>query len=100
MPESKGRKAAEEKKKHTRLAEASEQRADRERRLPAALDQRAWVPATFITLLLLGVLWLVVWYLTSATGTVVPLMTDLGSWNMLIGMGLMAASFGVSTLWK
>ncbi|MQU04047.1 cell division protein CrgA, partial [Pseudomonas sp. FSL R10-2245] len=25
---------------------------------------------------------------------------NLGDWNILIGMGLMAAGFGVATLWK
>ena len=35
-----------------------------------------------------------------ATGTVIPLLSDLGSWNLLVGMGLMIAGFGVSTQWK
>ncbi len=61
---------------------------------------QSWVVPTFITLLLLGVAWIVVWYLTTSTGIVVPVMTDLGNWNMLIAMVLMGASFGVATLWK
>ncbi|WP_431830702.1 cell division protein CrgA [Propioniciclava flava] len=61
---------------------------------------RSWVVPTFLTLLLLGVAWLVVWYLTTSTGNRVPFMTDLGNWNMLIAMVLMGASFGVATLWK
>jgi len=55
------------------------------------------VPPTFITVGLLGVLWLVVYYVA---GRDVPYMRDLGNWNILIGMGGMAAAFGIATLWK
>ena len=33
-------------------------------------------------------------------GNQIPGISDLGDWNILIGMGLMAAGFGVATLWK
>jgi hypothetical protein len=58
------------------------------------------VPPTFITVGLVGVLWLVVYYITASVGVTVPFLTDLGGWNVLIGMGLMAGAFGVATLWK
>lgn len=61
---------------------------------------RQWVPPTFITVGLLGVIWLVVYYITASTGIYVPGMTDLGGWNVVIGMGLMASAFGIATLWK
>ncbi|WP_072042073.1 cell division protein CrgA [Nigerium massiliense] len=69
----------------------------RPRRRPALVDTRAWVPPTFITLGLLGVLWLVVYYLA---GYMIPFMATLGPWNLAVGMGLMAAAFAVATLWK
>lgn len=97
MPESKSRKKAEDKKSSARKAAAAEKKASGKGLLT---DRRGWVVPTFVTLLLLSVLWLVVWYLTASTGITVPLMTGLGNWNMLIGMVLMAASFGVATLWK
>ncbi|HAM44062.1 MAG TPA: septation inhibitor protein [Propionibacteriaceae bacterium] len=65
-----------------------------------APDSRQWVPPTFITVGLLGVLWLVVYYISVAASITVPYLTDLGGWNVIIGMGLMAASFGIATLWK
>lgn len=61
---------------------------------------RQWVPPTFITVGLLGVLWLVVYYITASVGITVPYLTDLGGWNVVVGMGLMATAFGVATLWK
>lgn len=100
MPESKGRKAAEVKKKQARKAEVAHEKAERQRLGQGLSNNRAWVPPTFIAVGLLGVLWLVVWYLTTASGVPIPGMAELGAWNMLIGMGLMAAAFGISTLWK
>lgn len=61
---------------------------------------RQWVPPTFITVGLLGVLWLVVFYITASVGIEIPYMTSLGGWNIMIGMGLMASAFGIATLWK
>lgn len=58
---------------------------------------RRWVPPTFITVGLLGVAWLVTYYIA---GQQIPLMSALGSWNILIGMGGLAAAFGLATLWK
>ena len=58
-------------------------------------------PRFWLLWLGLGVLWLVVFYITSSVGITIPVFSDvLGSWNVLIGMGLMAASFGLATLWK
>jgi hypothetical protein len=97
VPESKVRKAAVEKKKLNERAEASAA----EKHAPvAAPGSRAWVVPTFITVGLLGVLWLVVFYIASAVSIDIPGMSALGSWNVLIGMGLMAASFALATLWK
>ena len=99
MPESKIRKAAAEKRKHTGRSQLAEKRAERQRTV-AAPGSRQWVPPTFITVGLVGVLWLVVYYITASVGITVPGMTDLGGWNVLIGMGLMASAFGIATLWK
>ena len=97
MPESKIRKEAAEKKKQTRSEEDTKARADRQRRAVAAPGSRRWVPPTFITVGLLGVLWLIVYYVG---GQYLPFMITLGGWNILIGMGCMAASFALATLWK
>lgn len=56
-----------------------------------------WVAPAFITVGLVGVAWLVVYYIA---GRDLPVMSRLGDWNILIGMGLMATSLGLSMLWK
>jgi hypothetical protein len=90
VPESRTRKSADEKQK------IKKQRAVKAKKVKAP-GSRRWVPPTFITVGLLGVAWLIVYYVA---GTSVPLMSDLGNWNILIGMGGMAAAFGIATLWR
>lgn len=96
MPESKTRKAADEKKKVAITQERARKEADKRRhaRVPGS---RRWVPPTFIALGLLGVAWLILYYIASPY---IPLLSLLGGWNILIGLGLMGAAFAVSTLWK
>ena len=56
----------------------------------------AWVAPTMVVLLLLGLAWVVVYYLTSAEYPI----SALGDWNLLIGLGLIAAGCVVATNWK
>ncbi len=56
-----------------------------------------WVPALMVTFFVLGLLWLVVYYLA---GTQVPGMSALGNWNLLVGIGAIAVGFVVSTQWR
>lgn len=64
---------------------------------PVAPGSRRWVPPTFIGVGLAGVAWLVLYYIA---GQDIGFMAVLGNWNILIGMGAMAASFIIATLWK
>jgi ferric-dicitrate binding protein FerR (iron transport regulator) len=64
---------------------------------PYAPGSRRWVAPTFITVGLLGVVWLIVYYVA---GQDVWFMALLGNWNILIGMAGMAAAFVISTMWK
>ena len=57
---------------------------------------RVWVAPLMLTCWLLGLAWLVVFYVA---GQDIPVMNDLGNWNLLIGMGLIAVGFVVSTQW-
>jgi hypothetical protein len=90
VPESRVRKSADTKKKQKATAEAKPKKIK-------APSSRRWVPPTFITVGLLGVAWLIVFYIAGAQ---IPFMAALGNWNILIGMGGMAAAFGIATLWK
>lgn len=99
MPESKIRKEAAEKKKQARHESLVEKQA-KVKRTTAAPGSRQWVAPTFITIGILSILWLVVYYITAAAGISVPFMTALGGWNIGIGMGGLGVAFALTTLWK
>jgi hypothetical protein len=90
VPESRTRKSAAEKQK----LKAQQQSRPKKIKPPSS---RRWVPPTFIAVGLLGVAWLIIYYIA---GTQIPFMDILGNWNILIGMGGMAAAFVIATLWR
>lgn len=90
MPESRTRKSAAEKQK----LKAKQESRPKKIKPPAG---RRWVPPTFIAVGLLGVAWLITYYIAGAQ---IPFMDALGNWNILIGMGGMAAAFVIATLWR
>ncbi|MFJ8040181.1 cell division protein CrgA [Kitasatospora sp. NPDC096147] len=57
---------------------------------------RGWVAPLMLVLFLVGLVWIVTYYVTSGTWPV----SDWGNWNILAGFGFIAAGFGVSTQWK
>ena len=59
-------------------------------------SSRVWVAPLMLACWLIGLAWLVVFYVA---GQDIPVMDDLGNWNLLIGMGLIAVGFVVSTQW-
>jgi uncharacterized membrane protein (DUF485 family) len=59
--------------------------------------ERRWVVPCMLTALLLGVIWIVV---SSIAGTSIPFMAALASWNIVVGIVLIAAAFVLMTFWK
>jgi len=75
--------------------------ADRTRP-PAAPGARGWRYAGLAMSIsaILGLLWVVVFYVISNTSVHIPFYSDLGQWNILIGMGFIIAAFGFATKWE
>jgi hypothetical protein len=48
---------------------------------------------------LLGLVWIVLYYVTGSTMTV-PLLTDLAQYNLVVGIGFMAVGFIYATHWE
>jgi hypothetical protein len=48
---------------------------------------------------LIGLIWIVVYYVTSQDPNV-PLISDLGNYNLLVGIGFMATGFVFATRWE
>lgn len=57
-----------------------------------------WLAPAMVTMFILGLLWIVVFYLA---GSQVPVMSDLGNLtNVLIGFAFIGVGFALATRWK
>jgi hypothetical protein len=91
------RKEAAAKKTAKRQHETVTKRQANAKKFARFSGSRDWVPWVFVPLGLLGVIWLILYYVA---GTTLWGMRSLGQWNFLIGIGAIAAAFVVSTAWK
>lgn len=66
-------------------------------RKPTRVGGRRWVAPVMVTCWILGLIWIVVFYLA---GDSIKYLRDLGNWNLVIGMGLIALGFVFSTQWE
>ncbi len=64
-------------------------------RAPVRVGSPRWLAPLMVTLFLIGLLWLVVYYVTQQR---YPL--DIGAWNMAVGFGFILAGFAVATQWR
>ena len=56
-----------------------------------------WVAPTMVTLFLLGLGWIVLYYVA---GQDIGFMNALGSWNIVIGFVLLGGGFACATRWR
>lgn len=66
-------------------------------RSPAKLHSRAWVAPMMVACFLIGLLWIVVFYIA---GNDVPGMSALGNWNLLVGFAFIGVGFIAATQWR
>ncbi|MDP9466205.1 MAG: cell division protein CrgA [Actinomycetota bacterium] len=59
-----------------------------------------WLAPLMLALFGIGVLWLVVFYITQARMGGLPGVSEIGNWNLLVGFGFIIAGFGLSTQWR
>lgn len=60
------------------------------------LSNRAWVAPVMLAMFLVGLAWIVLYYVT---GGDLPV-KSISSWNIAVGFAFIAAGFGFSTQWK
>ena len=74
---------------------------DRPRREPPAPRRpgsaKRWAAPAMLTCWLVGLAWVIVFYVA---GSEIPGMRELGNWNLLLGMGLIAVGFVFATQWE
>lgn len=85
--------AKNKKRKNVRLPEDEDLNSRWTEGIP--LSPSWWAP-TFVTLLIVGLLWLVIFYFS---GTRFPI-PGIGNWNMLVGISFMLAGFGMTLRWR
>lgn len=91
MPESTSRRKSAPKKEAVRPAIVGEEQG----------ENPAWYKITMFGLMVIGLLWILVFYISSAQ---YPLgsasFLDLSNWNILIGFGIAMIGFVMTTKWK
>jgi hypothetical protein len=63
----------------------------------AAQPSPRWYAPVMVALMLVGLLWIVVYYVA---GEQIPFMVSLGAWNFAIGFGAMVAGLVMSMRWR
>jgi hypothetical protein len=61
-----------------------------------------WLPITAVTLIVVGIAWLVVFYLTQgfADAPALAFLFKIGYWNLAIGFGAMVAALFLLARWR
>lgn len=64
---------------------------------PVRIGSPRWLAPTMLTMFVVGLLWIVAWYIA---GTTIPVMRDLGWVNLLVGFGFIGVGFALATRWE
>jgi hypothetical protein len=88
MPKSKLRKKVAEARAHNQEVVVETPHAPKE--------SPKWLAPTMVTAFLIGLFWIVVFYVTQ-TSYPVP---NIGAWNMVIGFGFIGVGFSLATRWR
>ncbi|WP_022872670.1 cell division protein CrgA [Nesterenkonia alba] len=111
MPESKHRKNRGKRAKGSAASESgAEQPSDSPLRDSSALELGkdleaegqlpTWYKATMVGLLLVGLLWIVTWYVTTSAEGLPELPLSVGGWNIIIGFVVAMVGFFMMMRWK
>ena len=65
-------------------------------RSSAKLPSPRWVAPLMVATFLIGLLWIVVFYVTRGDWPI----GEIGNWNLAVGFGFIAVGFGISTQWR
>ncbi|HPU13953.1 MAG TPA: cell division protein CrgA [Aeromicrobium sp.] len=66
---------------------------------PVRIGNR-WAAPAMVACAVIGLLWIVTFYTLVNTDHTIPFFTDLGPWNLAIGMGFILAAFGFAMKWE
>ena len=90
VPESKKRKAA----------GSTRRPADSPKTVQKKGPSPRWLAPLMLVLFGVGILWLVVYYLTEGRMAGLPGVGEIGNWNLLVGFAFIIAGFVLATQWR
>jgi Cell division protein CrgA len=64
-------------------------------RIPVKLDGARWIAPLMVAMFLIGLAWIVIWYISPEN----PIMGPLAGWNVAVGFAFIAVGFILSTKW-
>jgi amino acid transporter len=59
-----------------------------------------WLLPLIFALMIVGLLWIVIFYLTASTTSYGWPIPSIGNWNIGVGLAMILAGFVLTTLWK
>jgi hypothetical protein len=62
----------------------------------APLESPRWLAPTMVAAFLIGLFWIVVFYVTQMKWPI----SALGQWNMVVGFGFIGVGFSLATRWR
>ncbi|WP_394940357.1 cell division protein CrgA [Psychromicrobium sp. YIM B11713] len=65
----------------------------------AAKPNAVWYKPVMFGLMIIGLLWIITFYITSNTTTQLPI-PGIGAWNIVIGFGIAIVGFLMTTRWR
>lgn len=70
-----------------------------EQRGPGTIGNR-WAAPMMIASAVIGLVWIITFYVIAGSSTDVPIITDLNNANILVGMGFIVAAFAFAMKWE
>ncbi|GAA1048986.1 cell division protein CrgA [Arthrobacter russicus] len=58
-----------------------------------------WYKPVMFGLMIIGLLWIIAFYITSNTATPLPI-PGIGAWNIAVGFGIVIVGFLMTTRWR
>lgn len=59
-----------------------------------------WAAPMMVASGVIGLIWIVLFYMTAEADASIPVLSDLGNWNIVVGMGYIVLAFVFSTKWE
>lgn len=59
-----------------------------------------WAAPMMVASGLIGLTWIVLFYMTADSQTDIPVLHELGNWNIIVGMGFIVLAFVYATKWE